>query len=234
MKFTGDLHDVQPYYQDDSTTVNTPEGHDEDSIKPDEDYYPDHELEHHDSDTFYTDRRYNQNRTQRNDYRQNDYRRENQNDYRRWNQNQCPIQNQNRKCFVCGKQYCWSTRYPPKGSKNKPKDVHLTQREQNDIDLATELRAAGKITTPGKPFEQSTKEEIDALIARSVFRFELYNLHEHGRTRIFKSRIVNEVKGKTTDYLYEKSRLVVQGFNDDGKRHDRVWMLVAEDPHPLA
>ena len=76
----------------------------------------------------------------------------------------------------------------PKGSKNKPKDVHLTQREQNDIDLATELRAAGKITTFGKPFEQSTKEEIDALIARGVFRFELYNSRKHRGTRIFKSR----------------------------------------------
>ena len=34
--------------------------------------------------------------------------------------------------------------------------------------------------------------------------------------RIFKSRIVNEVKGKTTT-PYEKSRLVVQGYADDGK-----------------
>jgi hypothetical protein len=40
------------------------------------------------------------------------------------------------------------------------------------------------------------------------------NIHGH---RIFKSRIVREVKGKATDSLYEKSRLVIQGYNDDEK-----------------
>ena len=29
--------------------------------------------------------------------------------------------------------------------------------------------------------------------------------------------MVNKVKGKATDTLFEKSRLVIQGFNDDGK-----------------
>ena len=36
--------------------------------------------------------------------------------------------------------------------------------------------------------------------------------------RIFKSRIVNKVKGKETLTLYKKSRLVIQYFNDKGKR----------------
>ncbi|KAF1360326.1 hypothetical protein EJ07DRAFT_41949, partial [Lizonia empirigonia] len=50
-----------------------------------------------------------------------------------------------------------------------------------------------------------------------VFRFETYNPHKHGGNRIFKSRIVNEVKGKTTT-PYEKSRLVIQGYADDDKK----------------
>jgi len=140
IKFTGDLHDVQSYYQDDSTFVNTPEEYGKDPIKPN-DYYLDHELEHHNNDTFYTDRRYNQNRNQRNDYRrenQNDYRRENQNDYRHWNQNRRPIQNQNRKCFVYRKQYCWSTRYPPEERKRIKWQKENTARGLNYIQLNLE------------------------------------------------------------------------------------------------
>jgi hypothetical protein len=55
------------------------------------------------------------------------------------------------------------------------------------------------------------------LIAQGVFRFEQYDADKHSSVRIFKSRIVNEVKGKTTDHPYEKSRLVIQGYNDRNK-----------------
>ncbi|KAF1360357.1 hypothetical protein EJ07DRAFT_165511 [Lizonia empirigonia] len=113
----------------------------------------------------------------------------------------------------------------PKGSKNKPNpapietnDVNLTQREEDDLVLSRKLRATGKITTPGEPFELSTKAEIDALITRGVFRFEEYDPQRHGGIRVFKPRIVKEVKGKTTTKPYEKSCLVVQGYADDGKR----------------
>jgi hypothetical protein len=119
----------------------------------------------------------------------------------------------------------------PKGSKNKPKSLppaltapaetgnaaHLAQREQDDLVLARTLRSTGKITTPGQPFEKSTQTEIDALIARGVFKFEVYNPKIHGGVRIFKSRIVNEVKVKTTNQPYEKSRLIIQGYNDSDK-----------------
>jgi hypothetical protein len=105
----------------------------------------------------------------------------------------------------------------PKGSKNKPKQTFLTRKEQDDYDLAIRLRLDRKITAPGKPFEESTKAEIDALIAQGVFRFKQYNADKHSSVRIFKSRIINEVKGKTTDHPYEKSRLVIQGYNDRNK-----------------
>ncbi|KAH0425958.1 polyprotein [Colletotrichum camelliae] len=73
-----------------------------------------------------------------------------------------------------------------------------------------------KITTPGDPFEEATKKEIDSLIARGVFEFTQYDEAKYAGIRIFKSRIVNEVKNKTTE-PYEKSRLVIQGYADDGK-----------------
>lgn len=93
----------------------------------------------------------------------------------------------------------------------------LTAKEAADAALAVDLRAQGKITTPGGPFEESAQQEIESLIGRGVFEFVPFDGQKFGGVRIFKSRIVNEVKGKTTSTPYEKSRLVVQGYGDDGK-----------------
>jgi hypothetical protein len=64
----------------------------------------------------------------------------------------------------------------PRGSVNIPEDnttaAFIISKEKVDIELAYELKAAGKITTPGKLFKISDKTEIDALIINSVFRFE--------------------------------------------------------------
>ena len=93
----------------------------------------------------------------------------------------------------------------------------ITAKEQQSHETSKTLRKSGVIATPGKPFEQSDKAEIDALIKSGVFKFEKFNAKAHGNHRIFKSRMVQEVKGIGTDSPYEKSRLVVQGYADAGK-----------------
>jgi len=120
----------------------------------------------------------------------------------------------------------------PPGSKNKPKAMdidtaimtsttmstaYLSTKEQTDFELSLRLRKEGKITTAGEPFEMSDKKEVDALIGAGVFAFEMFDPAKHGGTRIFKSRMVREVKGKATDTPYEKSRMVIQGHSDDDK-----------------
>ncbi|GAO20099.1 hypothetical protein UVI_02042530 [Ustilaginoidea virens] len=52
----------------------------------------------------------------------------------------------------------------------------LTAKEQADLQLASQLRREGKITTPGDPFEQSDRTEIEALQARDVFRFVTFDI----------------------------------------------------------
>jgi hypothetical protein len=93
----------------------------------------------------------------------------------------------------------------------------MTRKEQADMELSTKLRKDGIITTPGKPFEISQQQEIDGLIARGVFEFVQYDPDKHSGVRIFNSRLVNEVKGKTTSTPFEKSRLVIQAYSDEGK-----------------
>ena len=105
----------------------------------------------------------------------------------------------------------------PPGSKNKRKAyAYITKKEENDLELAIKLRNDGVITTSGAPFEASDDQEISDLVGRGVFKFERYDDRLHNGIRIFKSRLVREVKGKTTK-PYEKSRLVIQGYQDHGK-----------------
>jgi hypothetical protein len=97
----------------------------------------------------------------------------------------------------------------PLGLKNKRKaNVYITKKEEADYKLAIKLRNDRVITTLGAPFEASDEQEISNLVGRGVFKFELYDKELHGGICIFKSRLVQEVKGKTTK-LYEKSCLVI-------------------------
>jgi hypothetical protein len=96
-------------------------------------------------------------------------------------------------------------------------ETFITHKERADYDLVVRLRKEGKITTAGKPFEGSMKAEVDGLVAGNVFRFEVFDLAKYGNIRIFDSRFVNEVKGKATPTPFEKSRLVIQAFQDAGK-----------------
>ena len=66
------------------------------------------------------------------------------------------------------------------------------------------------------PFVKSRKKEINDLFEKNCFEivstFEMF--HE---IKIFNSRFVNEIKNINTIDAYEKSRLVMQTYNDQGK-----------------
>lgn len=100
---------------------------------------------------------------------------------------------------------------------NKVSLAFLSRKELSDMELSLKLRKEGVITTLGGPFESSQQQEIDGLIARGVFEFVQYDPSQHSGVRIFNSRLVNEIKGKTTATPFEKSRLVIQAYNDEGK-----------------
>jgi len=85
----------------------------------------------------------------------------------------------------------------------------ITAKEKANFELAKQLRKKGRIITPGAPFQASDKQEIDGLIIRGVFKFEKYDPTKFDEVRIFKSRIVNEIKGKATNALFKKSRLII-------------------------
>lgn len=103
----------------------------------------------------------------------------------------------------------------PRTTAQQHPQTFLTQKELGDLELARQLRKDGIITTPGLPFEESDRTEIETLIANGIFEVLQHDLRKkYGR--IFNLRLVREVKGKTTQ-PYEKSRLVLAGHSDQEK-----------------
>ncbi|OCK89796.1 uncharacterized protein K441DRAFT_582367, partial [Cenococcum geophilum 1.58] len=51
--------------------------------------------------------------------------------------------------------------------------------------------------------------EINGFIVRGVFKFKKYNPIKFNGVRIFKLRMVNKIKGKATNALFKKLRLVI-------------------------
>ncbi|KZL82713.1 hypothetical protein CI238_10722 [Colletotrichum incanum] len=94
--------------------------------------------------------------------------------------------------------------------------VLLTNKDCADLKLATQLQKSGKITTPGRPFEQSDKVAVKGLIDQDILGMVMYDPVEHANVRISQSRMV-EMKGKNTNEPHEKSRLVIQVYLDNGK-----------------
>ena len=93
----------------------------------------------------------------------------------------------------------------------------ITAKEKADFKFTKQLQKEGRITTPRAPFQAFDKQEINSLIAREVFKFKKYDPTKFNGVCIFKLKIVNEIKGKATDAPFEKSRLVIQGYNNNNK-----------------
>ncbi len=95
--------------------------------------------------------------------------------------------------------------------------TYITRKEYTNIELSRKLQKDSIITTLGSPFKRSQQQEIDGLIARGVFEFVQYDPDKHLSIQIFNSRLINKVKGKATSTPFEKSRLVIQAYNNKGK-----------------
>ena len=85
----------------------------------------------------------------------------------------------------------------------------ITAKKKTNFKLIKQLQKEGRITTLGAPFQVSNKQEINSLIIKEVFKFKKYNPIKFNGVYIFKLRIVNKIKGKVTDALFKKLRLVI-------------------------
>jgi hypothetical protein len=97
----------------------------------------------------------------------------------------------------------------------------LSLRYQNFADIIVFLQDDEEISlTLIFTFVDSRRKEINDLLKRQVF--EIITISEVLKNvRIFNSRFVDEIKHSDTSQAYEKSRLMIQTYND----HEKTLML---------
>ena len=107
-------------------------------------------------------------------------------------------------------------------SSRNPRVRRLPARFQNLADVTIFLQdnyllpsESAPLPAPG-PFTESHQKEINGLMEKGVF-WVVPVSQVPRNTRIFNSRFVDEVKNIGTAAAYEKSRLVVQTYNDHEK-----------------
>ena len=93
----------------------------------------------------------------------------------------------------------------------------LLQKEENNFKLATKLQLDSIIITPSALFKESNASKIDNLVVCNIFNFKRFNPITYKAIWLFKFYIVCKVKNKSTK-LYKKLCLIVQGYNNIGKK----------------
>ena len=102
---------------------------------------------------------------------------------------------------------------PPR--RNPARRRQLPARFQNTADVAIYL--SEPLPRRGPTFEEPRRRELNGLLERGVFRI-MDRADVPTDARIFGSRFVDQIKHEGTEKAFEKSRLVVQAYNDTGKR----------------
>jgi hypothetical protein len=99
----------------------------------------------------------------------------------------------------------------------------LPLRYQNFADITVFLQDevdSSPVSTPTPTFAESRRKEINDLLKRQVFEITIIS-EVSKNVRIFNSRFVDEIKHSDTPQAYEKSRLMIQTYND----HEKTLVL---------
>lgn len=97
-------------------------------------------------------------------------------------------------------------------------DIFISHKKCTDYKLALKLRYDKIITTSGNLFKQSDLIEIEFLLANNILQALQYDFNKYAGINLFKSCLVREIKRKATKKIYEKSCLMIQGYNNIKKR----------------
>jgi hypothetical protein len=103
---------------------------------------------------------------------------------------------------------------------------HLSLRYQNFADITVFLQNevdSSLVSTFTSTFADSRRKEINDLLKRQVFEIIIIS-KVLKNVRIFNFRFVDEIKHFDISQAYEKSRLVIQAYND----HEKTLMLTQE------
>jgi hypothetical protein len=98
-------------------------------------------------------------------------------------------------------------------------DITVFLQDENDSSSIFTLNLSST-SVPISTFAESRRKEINDLLKRQMFELIIIS-KVLKNVRIFNSRFVDEIKHSDTPQAYEKSRLIVQAYND----HEKTLML---------
>ena len=101
---------------------------------------------------------------------------------------------------------------PEKPRQNPARTHYLPARSQHMVDISILLQN----DTSQPLFSKSRRKKINSLLEKSAFEVVAI-LDIPSRMKLFHSRFVDEIKNEGTATAFQKSRLVVQAYNDHGK-----------------
>jgi hypothetical protein len=99
----------------------------------------------------------------------------------------------------------------------EPYDL-IVGKEQTSVVELFETHVVPSSPRNAVRFSDSRKRELDGLLEAGGFRLERRQDALDRGDRIFGCRFVDAIKNYGTDREFDKSRLVVQGFNDHGAK----------------
>jgi hypothetical protein len=98
--------------------------------------------------------------------------------------------------------------------RNPARDRHVPARFRDSADITVYM---SNPVPPLPNYKASRQKELNGLLEKGVF--EIMNSEDlPAGARIFGSRFVDQIKNEGTEKAFEKSRLVVQAFNDSEKQ----------------
>jgi len=62
-----------------------------------------------------------------------------------------------------------------------------------------------------------TKQKINNLQEKNVFKFILYNLKIISKKQLFNNKLINKIKEKAINTLYKKLKLIIQTYYNKKK-----------------
>ena len=65
-------------------------------------------------------------------------------------------------------------------------------------------------------------------MAKNIFKLIPYNLNIINSVQLFNSKLINKIKSKATSTLYEKLKLIVQTYNDKGKKEILIQLPIIQ------
>ena len=85
------------------------------------------------------------------------------------------------------------------------------------MNLANQDLESANIILTRTLFEESRYKELDSLFNYNIFKV-VDKIDLLPDSQIFRSRFINKIKFISTEKVYKKSRLIIQGYNNISKR----------------